>query len=484
MTELIPPRKETFFEQLPLVDREPQIKEVWKHFFNLCAIYRPSFGENEAGDYVKDVASKESNLGIQQDAQGNILIRRPAKPGFQNKSPILFQAHLDAAYTEDHPKGVGVSPLWNQEKGVVEAQNTILTADNGLGCGVALTLMARPDENTGEEFYLFTVAEEEGLQGVQKVKFEELKRVKYLINLDANRENNIYVGCPGSDNLKLKTFFLSREPVRDIPSFELTVDGLRGGHSGHVIDDQTRPNAIKLLAYILETLPDIRLRSINGGGKWNIIPSSARAEFSASPEIEQKMVQLIQTEKNKWPEEKELRIEFEPKGSILMSVFTVESSQKTLALIRQFPHGMLDADTRTSINLAGIDIFTESVLCVKTKIRSNNERDQLRIREQIQKMFDDIIPESSYLPWKPAKKNKLRDIIQNAHRYLWNEDMIPVVAKGGIEPTVLIHTFPNIVGAIGMGANIDKEHEKGENAEVLSVSKFLITLLESINLIH
>ena len=267
---------------MTLSNLKPQ--RVWKHFYSLTQIPRPSKHEGKAVQFLEKFG-KDLGLETIKDDIGNIIIRKPATPGMENRMGIILQAHIDMVPQKNNDKVHDfkkdpIQPrIVSKEDGDwLYATGTTLGADNGLGCAVAMAVMEADDLVHGPVEALFTVDEETGMTGARGLKAGVLKG-DILINLDSETEGELYVGCAGGLDATA-VFKYKEEPLpKGYEVFAIHVKGLRGGHSGMEIHEG-RCNANKIMMRVL--LPALRdlkgkLVSIEGGNLRNAIPREAVA---------------------------------------------------------------------------------------------------------------------------------------------------------------------------------------------------------------
>ena len=275
---------------------------LWDIFAKICSIPHPSYHEEQLAEYIVGWA-KEKGFHVERDQVGNILIRKPATAGMENRKPVVLQAHLDMVpqknndtvhdFTKD-PIQPYIDGEW------VKARGTTLGADNGIGMASALAVLA--DENVvhGPLEVLLTMTEEAGMDGAFGLK-KGVLHGDILLNLDSEEEGELYVGCAGGVDANI-TFKYKAEPTpaRNYRAVKLVVKGLKGGHSGIQIVEQ-RANANKLLfRFIREQKKsmDILLCSVDGGGLRNAIPREATATLMVrTKDLEQLTKELKAYEK-------------------------------------------------------------------------------------------------------------------------------------------------------------------------------------------
>src|ERR1035441_9924219 len=274
-----------------------QPEALWKHFDRLAAIPRASTKEAGARDYVRALATK---LGLEsvQDDVGNLVVRKPARPGREGAPMALLQGHLDMVCekNEGTVHDFDVDPIKLARDGDwLKADGTTLGSDNGVGVAAALAVMESTDIAHGPLEFVFTIDEETGLTGASAFPGGLLKS-KYFLNLDNEETGTLCVGCSGG----IKTTARRRVALRPAgagSAWRIKVSGLQGGHSGVDIH-QGRGNALRIMGGVLQVLLDrlpIEIAEVNGGSAQNAIPREAAALVLADPSRESELKSLVAT---------------------------------------------------------------------------------------------------------------------------------------------------------------------------------------------
>jgi dipeptidase D len=257
---------------------EPQ--GVWKNFYSLTQIPRPSKFEQSAIDFMVKFG-KDLGLEVILDAVGNVIIRKPATPGMENRKGVVLQGHLDMVPQKNSDK------VHDFEKDPIEAyidgewvtaNGTTLGADNGIGVAAAMAVLESKNLVHGPIEALFTIDEETGMTGAFGLQAGVLKG-DILMNLDSEDEGELYVGCAGGLDANIQFDYKSVSVPADMCAYKLSVTGLKGGHSGMDII-LGRGNSIKLLfrfIYNAEKELGLKIASVDGGSLRNAIPREAFA---------------------------------------------------------------------------------------------------------------------------------------------------------------------------------------------------------------
>ena len=262
-------------------------QNVWKHFYSLTRIPRPSGYMEKITEFLIDFGK---GLGLESfvDEAGNVIIRKPATPGMENRKGVILQAHMDMVpqknndtihnFTED-PIETYIDGDW------VKAKGTTLGADNGLGVAAIMAVLEDGNLKHGPLEALITKDEETGMYGAFGLKPGTMQG-QILLNLDSEDEGELYIGCAGGIDITATLEYKEETPAADLTARKITLKGLRGGHSGLEIN-QGRGNANKLLARIVHDLLiefDSQLANFEGGNMRNAIPREAHAVLVFNPE--------------------------------------------------------------------------------------------------------------------------------------------------------------------------------------------------------
>ena len=344
-----------------------QPEALWKHFDRLAAIPRASTKEAAARGYVRALATK---LGLEsvQDDVGNLVVRKPARPGREGAPMALLQGHLDMVCekNEGTVHDFDVDPIKVARDGDwLKADGTTLGSDNGVGVAAALAVMESNDIAHGPLEFVFTIDEESGLTGASAFPGGLLKS-KYFLNLDNEEKGTLCIGCSGG----IKT--TARRKVRLRPAgagsaWRIKVSGLKGGHSGVDIH-QGRGNALRIMGGVLQVVLDrlpIEIAEVNGGSAQNAIPREAAALVLADPSRESDLKSLVATAEAGYKTDlggfdSGLQITVE-KAERPGQVLDANDAKQTVALLASLHHGVLAMSpdvaglVQTSTNLATVN---------------------------------------------------------------------------------------------------------------------------------
>ena len=262
-------------------------QNVWKHFYSLTRIPRPSGHVEQVTEFLVNFGK---GLGLESlvDEAGNVIIRKPATPGMENRKGVILQAHMDMVPQKNNdtvhdftraPIETFIDGDW------VKARGTTLGADNGLGVAAIMAVLEAKDLKHGPLEALITKDEETGMYGAFGLKPGILKG-EILLNLDSEEEGELYIGCAGGIDITATMEYQEEKPLDGMVARKITLKGLRGGHSGLEINEG-RANANKLLARVVHDLLvefDCSLAGFEGGNMRNAIPREAHAVLLFYPD--------------------------------------------------------------------------------------------------------------------------------------------------------------------------------------------------------
>ena len=257
---------------------EPQA--LWNNFEDLNAVPRPSKKEEKVIAFIENFA-QGLNLDYTVDKVGNVIIRKPATPGMENRRPVVMQAHLDMVHQKNGDTDFDFDTQGIQsyvEGDWVKAKGTTLGADNGMGVAAILTVLQSQDIAHPALEALFTIDEESGMTGAHNLQPGLLKG-EILMNLDTEDDDELSVGCAGGIDININWTYAQQELEGNYTGMELSVRGLFGGHSGMDII-YGRGNANKIMNRLLWGMGELhgaRIHSIDGGGLRNAIPRESTA---------------------------------------------------------------------------------------------------------------------------------------------------------------------------------------------------------------
>ncbi len=467
-------------------DLEP--KSLWKHFDRILTIPRGSKNERQMADYVISVA-KSNGLSHQEDAAGNLVVRKPATGDHQNAPITILQSHLDmvneknADVNHDFTRDA-IKPQRNN--GYLTATGTTLGSDNGIGVAAALALM---DDDTphGPLEFLFTVDEETGLTGAANLQPGFLKG-RRLINMDSEEEGALYVGCAGGAGVDLSAPLELESSPAGSRGLDLRLFGLRGGHSGVDIHLQ-RGNAIQLLARALEVAPSdsFGLADFRGGNMHNAIPREATATLClAGNDNEWRQAverELSALQREFAPAEPELKWEFtsaERPDRCLVS----DSRKRLLGLLVGLPHGVVAMSydipelVETSANLATAAI-ENSQLKIHASLRSSVDSALQALQRRVAAIGGLAGARAhigeGYPGWQPNLESEVLKVTRAVHAERFGSEPEIKAIHAGLECGLIGEKYEGM-DMVSFGPQIEFPHSPDERVKIDSVDRFYTLL--------
>lgn len=473
----------------------PETKALWAYFLELSKIPRGSKAEAAAADWV---AEQGRILGcqVERDAIGNVLIRKPATPGRENRPGIAVQAHVDMVCEKNEGTAHDFlkDPLKLVHEGdLVRATGTTLGADNGIGVCAGLALLARKDLAHGPLEVLVTIDEETGLTGANNIAPGWLK-AKYLLNLDSEEEGRLTIGCAGGVDTIVTRELALGTPTEGKRAYRLKAFGLKGGHSGTEIHTG-RGNAIRLLAQVVSFMMPrhgMELVSLKGGNKRNAIPREAAAVFFMDPAHEGIFREELARHEAHWQSafgqiEPGLALSLEPSEG--GQVLSAEDALRFVGLLLGLPHGVeamspdIPGLTQTSTNLGVVDT-ADGVAEVTLLTRSSIDASKFALAERISAVsalagFRATL-ESPYPGWKPDPASSLVRHMEKVHQQLFGKPMEISAIHAGLECGLIGEKHPGME-MVSFGPNMWEVHTPNEHVSVSSVEnvwKLLVKVVE------
>ena len=482
---------------MTIKDLQPSL--VWNNFYGLTRCPRPSKHEEAVREYILKWA-KERNMDAVADETGNIIIRVPAPPGYENRRGVIIQGHMDMVpqKTSDTVHDFLKDPIETWIDGEwVKAKGTTLGADNGIG--VAMGMAVAEDKNLphGPIEVLITYDEETGMSGAEALKPGVLKG-DILLNLDSEDEMELCIGCAGGLDAIAEFRYKKENTPEGYVGYKLDVKGLSGGHSGMDIS-LYRANANKVLAAAL--IPVIskfgaKVVDICGGSLRNAIPFEGEAEIVVPKSKATVVVRTIR----KIFEELTLRYkESDPamSATITRSVMPAPKYIQTdvvlnaLKAIMACPSNVIRMSqsmpglTETSINLAVVRCKNGKIV-VSSLLRSAIDEAKRELADRVRYIFEafgaSIKFVGGYCGWIPKPDTPMIAMLNDIHTRRFGKPMNVLATHGGLECAILGGKYPNWE-MVSIGPTIMYPHSPDEKVNIASVAnvwEFLKAILKEI----
>jgi len=472
---------------------EPKL--VWHHFEEICKYPRPSKKEEKIAEYVVSVGER---LGLQteKDKFGNILIRKPATKGKENLKTVVLQSHIDMVCEKnsDVEHDFDNDPIEPYVDGDwVKAKGTTLGADNGIGMAAALAVLESTEIQHGPIEALFTLDEETGLTGANKLKKGWLK-ADILINMDSEEIGFLFIGCAGGMNTFARFKAKLEKAPKNYSSFELIVKGLKGGHSGIEID-VGRGNATKILNRLIWEYSQenkIRFASFNGGNKHNAIPREAFAVVAVPKKDDKKLKKFVRKFNGK------VKPEFEAvdpglvvsvKKHELPEKFINEKVQRHLLnALYSIPHGVTKMSNdipglvETSNNLAVVETAGKHINIV-TSQRSSVESERVDMTNMVTSVLNlaggAVGYNDGYPAWQPDIESDVLKVFKSTFKKMYGKEPEVTAIHAGLECGLIKEKYPD-VDMISLGPTMLDVHSPDERLQISTVPEFYKQLVNAL----
>jgi len=460
--------------------------DIWLRFAELTRIARPSKEEGAAREHVLAWAAGRG-FESRVDDEGNAVVRVPSTPGRETAPIVVLQSHLDMVCERDpdspfDPRGGRIHVA--RDGDWVVAEGTTLGADNGIGVAGAMAVAEDPAIAHGPLELLFTVSEEQGLDGAKALD-PSLVEGRLLLNLDGTSDESLTVGCAGSAHTFVR---LPLAPVA-VPDgcvgLAVALDGVRGGHSGGDIA-RGRVNAIKALGRVLEAASQaapLRLATFDGGVSRNAIPREALATIVIAVDAEPAFREAVEGEITALREEHagsddHLAVSLE--AAQVRAAADPTTSLRALELLTSTPSGVIamspaapgSVETSTSLTVATTsdDVLT---LASMTRSASPSGLDEVvaALETTARLAGADVEIVRSYPPWRPDPGSALLATARATFERLHGFEPGLEVVHGGLECAVIGGKLPG-VQMLAIGPSIDDLHAPGERLSISSTQRF------------
>lgn len=471
---------------------------LWDFFAKICSIPHPSYHEEALAQYIVNWAA-EQGLWCERDQTGNILLRKAATPGMEDRTPVALQAHLDMVpqknndtqhdFTQD-PIQPWIDGEWLRAKG------TTLGADNGIGMASTLAVLAETNIEHGPLEVLLTMTEEAGMEGAFGLQPNWLQ-ADILINTDSETEGEIYMGCAGGIDFVYDLPVSRTSVIEDSIVLQLTLKGLRGGHSGADIH-LGLGNANKLLArFLVSQLKkfDLQLIEFNGGTLRNAIPREASAVIaipSAALELFEQVVADFQITLQNEAGPKDQNVRFMITSATTENeALTTISRDTFLQLLNATPNGVIrnsdvaEGVVETSLNI-GIVTLSKEKAEIFALIRSLIDSGKEYLVESLTSLGTlagaYTVASGSYPGWQPDNQSAIMAKTRELYQELFNTRPNIKVIHAGLECGLFKKPYPKL-DMVSIGPTITGPHSPDERVHIRSVElywKLLITLLKTV----
>ncbi len=465
---------------------EPKV--LWSHFADLNAVPRPSKKEERVIAFIKTFGE---SLGLPTivDKVGNIIIKKPASSGMEDRQTVVLQSHIDMVHQKN------ADTIFDFDKQGIEmyvdgdwvkAKGTTLGADNGIGVAAIMAILSSTDIPHPPIEALFTIDEETGMTGALNLEGGLLDG-KILLNLDTEEDTDLTIGCAGGVDVTATGTYEKEVTDATAKAFSISVKGLSGGHSGADIH-LGKGNANKIMNRILYTLNNefgIGISSIDGGSLRNAIPRESVATIVVATENTAKMQSVFAELATNIKAENSLtdaQLVIEISETTLPeSLINKEFQSKLLSAIYACPNGIyrmspaIQGLVQSSNNLARI-LVKEGAYTIQCLTRSSVDSEKTDLAQAITAAFElmggaSVTYGGSYPGWEPRPDAPIIKLMSGLYEELFGESAHVNAIHAGLECGILGTNYPGMQ-MISFGPNIYGAHSPDERAQISSVQKF------------
>lgn len=470
-------------------------KELWNNFSALNAVPRPSKKEERVIEFIMQFG-RDLQLETFKDEVGNVIIKKPATKGMEDKATVALQSHLDMVHQKNGDTNFdfttqGIDMFIDGDW--VKAKGTTLGADNGIGVASIMTILASKDIQHPAIEALFTIDEETGMTGALGLK-GGLMQAKYMLNLDTEEDNELTIGCAGGIDVTATGAYQTENVNGAVKAFRISVKGLTGGHSGMDIH-LGRGNANKLMNRILTQSAEhfsISIHQIDGGSLRNAIPRESFSDIIISAKSENDFTAFIKEVAFVLKQEHNTT---DPNLSVTASsidvpktIFTKEFQNKLLRSVYACPVGIyrmspdIDRLVQTSNNLARV-LVKDGNYSIQCLTRSSVDSEKMDLAQAIKSTFElagaTVAFAGAYPGWAPSPSSAIVKLMGDLYTDLFKEKAHINAVHAGLECGILGKNYPDME-MISFGPNIRGAHSPDEKVQISSVQKYWSYLLETL----
>lgn len=471
---------------------------IWRNFDALTQVPRPSGHLEKVQQFLLDFAK---NTGVEafKDEAGNIVMRKPATPGMENRKTVILQAHMDMVPQKEKTSthNFETDPIQTYIDGEwVRAKGTTLGADDGLGVAAIMAVMEAKDLKHGPIEALITADEETGMYGANGLPGGELEG-EILLNLDTEQEGELIIGSAGGVDITATLDYQEAESDKTDAAVKITIKGLKGGHSGLEICEG-RGNANKMMVRIVREAiaeDEACLASWHGGNMRNAIPREAEVVLTLPKENVEDQKAIVAEYKETFNNEYkgiESDIEVVAEDVALPEMIVPQEIQDNLVDAIYAAHNgvwryipTMPEIVETSSNLAIVDIDGGKA-AIKILARSSSETMKEDLSTSLESCFNmagmKVEFSGAYGGWDPNTDSELIKVMRNIYKNLFNEEPTVQVVHAGLECSIILSKYPGL-DICSFGPTLLSPHTPTERAHWPSTTKFwdlLVKTLEEI----
>lgn len=472
---------------------------IWQHFYEITKIPRPSKHEEQIIAFLEKFA-QDNKLDYSKDKTGNIVIRKPATPGMEDRETIILQGHIDMVCEKnsDVQHDFLKDPIQTEiTDGWIHAKGTTLGGDNGIGVAAGLAVLSDDSVEHGPIECLFTVDEETGLTGAMNIEPGFIEG-RILLNLDSEDEGEMFIGCAGGMGTMAYFDYKPEATPAGYIALQAQVSGLRGGHSGgdiHVGLGNANKLLTRYLYKLLREVPELRIAKIDGGNLHNAIPREATAVVCIPANKKEQATILANVMAADF--QNELK---KVDGNVSLKVSSTEcptevvdkaTSDKLIRVLHACPHGVmgmshsLEGLVETSTNLASVKMREGNVISIETSQRSSTESLKEEVGNTLLALFEmagaRVEVRDGYPGWAPNPDSEILKVAQSTYRELFGKEPLVKAIHAGLECGLFLSKYPYL-DMVSFGPTMRDVHSPAERMEVATVEMFwrhLVAILKN-----
>ena len=456
--------------------------EIWRNFDKLTQVPRPSGHLEKIQAYLLDWA-KEAGVEAFQDPAGNIVMRKPATPGMENRKGVIMQAHMDMVPQKapDSKHNFETDPIETIIDGDwVRANHTTLGSDDGLGVATIMAVMESKDLQHGPIEGLITADEETGMYGANDLPAGELNG-DILLNFDTEVWGEFVIGSAGGIDITATLDYKEVETDKEDAAVKVTLKGLKGGHSGIEINEG-RANANKcMVRFVREAISelDARLASWQGGNMRNAIPFQAEVVLTLPKENIEALNDLVADWKDEICDEFEgietteniefpkMQVPAEIQDNLVDAIYACHDG-----VLRMAPS--MPEIVETSSNLAIVEIG-EGKAAIKILARSSHEYYKMYLATMVESCFNmagmKVEFSGSYMGWNPNPKSDILEHVLKVYKEQNGTDGKVQAVHAGLECSIILSKYPNL-DVVSFGPTLLSPHTANERCQISCVAPF------------
>lgn len=473
--------------------RQLEPKQLWNKFADLNAVPRASKKEERVIAFMKDFG-KNLGLEIIEDEVGNVIIKKPATSGFEDRKTIVMQSHLDMVHQKNNDTDFnfdtqGIEMLIDGDW--VRAKGTTLGADNGLGVATIMAILeSKTIEHPAIEA-LFTIDEETGMTGAKGLKGGVLQG-DILLNLDTEEDDEIGVGCAGGIDVTATREYNEEETPETKIGYAINVNGLQGGHSGMQIHEGLG-NANKIMNRLFfDSFENfgLRISEIDGGSLRNAIPRESKAIVAIDAvheeafEFEMKQLSnIIKKELKTMEPDLEITISKSETPAKMMDLGVQEGLTRALYAAANGVYRMsadIEGLVETSNNIARV-LVKAGAITIGCLTRSSVETSKMDLANALRATFEltgcEVKLSGDYPGWTPNMQSSILKVMEGLYETLNGEKAHVAACHAGLECGILGTHYPDME-MISFGPTIRGAHSPDERAQISSTQKYWKFVLE------